>query len=367
MKKLYSFLLFIVTVFFSTSMVQASGWKQPADSDTKALVGELYTVEYETGVWHNTTQYCDIDITDPDGTKIHHETLKFSGIGDIIKSSFTPSKTGEYTLSATCYYYITNQQWNGFSMRSFTTKSIDNTRTTTLNVVNQLWTPPTASSTTSQSYTDEVEPGEPGINPNWEVVPSSSNPGYYIIPDQFEYTVNLKQSSTVRIGFTMYTFRKEKHAFYADSISDASILKYENHSAPLKENSDGIYSGDGYVEYKCLKPGTANLYMCILVNAKAYNLHKVTIHVTESDSAEETSSTTTPDIGNLTYKIVGSQATVTKTKNVKTITIPHGYNCCHGKYGKHKQRKHKPHIQPLLLPRARLFLKRKDITGVCGT
>ena len=130
------FLMFVLSLISAKTVY--AGWIAPAEGGSQAEVGKVYQIQYETGVWHNTTQYCDIRVSDPDGTIVHSETFQFSGIGVIIESSFVPAKIGQYTIEAECYYYITQTFWNGPNSTSYTTKSTDNTKTETLNVVKEL-------------------------------------------------------------------------------------------------------------------------------------------------------------------------------------------------------------------------------------
>ena len=136
-KKISALFLMFVLSLISAKTVYA-GWIAPQEGGSQAEVGKVYQIQYETGVWHNTTQYCDIRVTDPDGTIVHSETFQFSGIGVIIESSFVPAKIGKYTIEAECYYYITQTFWNGPNSTSYTTKSTDNIKTETLNVVKEL-------------------------------------------------------------------------------------------------------------------------------------------------------------------------------------------------------------------------------------
>ena len=153
-KTISAMILLFVMSLISAKAVYA-GWIAPAEGGSQAEIGKLYQIQYETGVWHNTTQYCDIRVSDPDGTIVHSETFQFSGIGDIIKTSFIPSKLGKYTITAQCYYYITQTFWNGLSSSSYKLKTIDNTKTETLDVVKEL--PKTSSDTKASSTAKTIK------------------------------------------------------------------------------------------------------------------------------------------------------------------------------------------------------------------
>ena len=136
-KKISALFLMFVLSLISAKTVYA-GWIAPQEGGSQAEVGKVYQIQYETGVWHNTTQYCDIRVTDPDGTIVHFETFQFSGIGVMIESSFVPSKIGKYTIEAECYYYVTQTFWNGPNSTSYTLKTVDSTKAETLDVVKEL-------------------------------------------------------------------------------------------------------------------------------------------------------------------------------------------------------------------------------------
>ena len=137
-RRLLSFAVILIITLTTAIPLYASGWITPSENGGQAEVGKVFVIEYETGVWHNTQQYCDITVKAPDGTTVVKETFKFTQIGDRIKTSFIPDQIGQYSIQEQCYYYITNQIWNGLSMSSYTIRRVDNTKTTTLDVVKEL-------------------------------------------------------------------------------------------------------------------------------------------------------------------------------------------------------------------------------------
>ena len=130
---------------------------------------------------------------------------------------------------------------------------------------------------------------EPAVTPE----PTEGNPGYYIIPEKTEYTINLSGESTVRVNVTLSCFEDASVEFdvcYTKGADDyVEIGAMDKNPRKLTEKN-GSYVYDSWCEIKGLRVGTAKLVTMIFVDGQNYGDTYITFNVIDDpDHVEEPS------------------------------------------------------------------------------
>lgn len=148
-------------------------------------------------------------------------------------------------------------------------------------------------------YTIRARVGDEGV---WDSVNVYVNgPAYYpgkdgegrysITPNQSEYTLDLAKGDTVRVGFTLSSAADpaENRVFSTDYIeNDGEVISRAGYNRSMHgdypdsyDAKTGLWTCEGWNEYKGHKVGTGKLHLYILVGER-YDHHEVTIHVIDS-------------------------------------------------------------------------------------
>ena len=142
--------------------------------------------------------------------------------------------------------------------------------------------PETIGITVDGSAPAPSDPDDPGSE-------DPDNPGYYIYPESTEYTINLAQSRTQRVRFTLSCYRYEATAgFIGGDGEDASgetvvrCADWPRREDLVWSEKDGKYVADAWFDYEGVKVGTVTIKIGILVviDGKPYGQDReITIHV----------------------------------------------------------------------------------------
>ena len=131
----------------------------------------------------------------------------------------------------------------------------------------------------------------PTPSPTHTLVPDEKNPGYWLIPDQTEYTVELGTTDTLRVYYTeSLLYRYETHGVSFRVDKDAYIQIIDTGWEGEQEKVDGLWQRRFYVDLKPKMPGTATLSTYVYTydsnkNKIPYSLRNVTLHVLPDPNA----------------------------------------------------------------------------------
>ena len=120
--------------------------------------------------------------------------------------------------------------------------------------------------------------------------PPQENPGYYLIPEQTEYTINLAYSDTVCFNFRLSLYQKETHYSWGFGTSGDDVISLISAQAnggdipPLREE-DGRYVCDFSLVFQGTGVGTAFLEIGVYVEGTGYDKHTIPFHVIDDPSA----------------------------------------------------------------------------------
>lgn len=113
------------------------------------------------------------------------------------------------------------------------------------------------------------------------------NPGYYLIPEKDDYTINLAYGDQVRFNFRLSLYREETNFWWGYGQEGDDILEMvddfgnvSNGGEPLVlHEEDGRYVCDTHITYKATGVGTQIIGIAVYVNGAEYDPHTVTFHV----------------------------------------------------------------------------------------
>ncbi len=121
--------------------------------------------------------------------------------------------------------------------------------------------------------------------------PQPENPGYYLIPEQTEYTINLAYSDTACFNFrlSLYQMETEYNWGFGESGDDVvnliSVMSNGGDIPPLREQ-DGRYVCDFSLVFQGTGVGTAFLEFGVYVGNAEYDKHTITFHVINDPSVK---------------------------------------------------------------------------------
>lgn len=172
-----------------------------------------------------------------------------------------------------------NMTFNGTS-KCYATVNLTEPGTYRLSVASHLGTsdPEVITVTVDDGSSPEPQPETPGYNP-----------GYYLIPEQTEYTINLAYSDTACFNFRLSLYRMETDYNWGfgqsgdDVINLVSAQSNGGDIPPLREE-DGRYVCDFSLVFQGTGVGTACLEIGVYVGNAEYDKHTITFHVINDPS-----------------------------------------------------------------------------------
>jgi len=172
-----------------------------------------------------------------------------------------------------------NMTFNGTS-KCYATVNLIEPGTYRLSVASHLGTsdPEVITVTVDDGSSPEPQPETPGYNP-----------GYYLIPEQTEYTINLAYSDTACFNFRLSLYRMETDYNWGfgqsgdDVINLVSAQSNGGDIPPLREE-DGRYVCDFSLVFQGTGVGTACLEIGVYVGNAEYDKHTITFHVINDPS-----------------------------------------------------------------------------------
>ncbi len=174
-----------------------------------------------------------------------------------------------------------NMTFNGTS-KCYATVNLTEPGTYRLSVASHLGTsdPEVITVTVDDGSSPEPQPETPGYNP-----------GYYLIPEQTEYTINLAYSDTACFNFRLSLYRMETDYNWGfgqsgdDVINLVSAQSNGGDIPPLREE-DGRYVCDFSLVFQGTGVGTACLEIGVYVGNAEYDKHTITFHVINDPSVK---------------------------------------------------------------------------------
>ena len=120
-----------------------------------------------------------------------------------------------------------------------------------------------------------------GATPAPSPVPPGENPGYHLIPEQTEYTINLAREKQVRFNFSIQLYRPENQFWwgFTQDSSDIITMADKDHSELTLTQKGDVYACDTYIVFEGLKVGTTSIDICVTVNGVDYDTQTITFHV----------------------------------------------------------------------------------------
>ena len=121
--------------------------------------------------------------------------------------------------------------------------------------------------------------------------PGQENPGYYLIPEETEYTINLAYSDTACFNFRLSLYQMETDYSWGFGSSGDDVVRLISAVAnggdipPLREE-DGHYVCDFSLVFQGAGVGTALLEFGVYVNGTAYDKQTITFHVINDPSVK---------------------------------------------------------------------------------
>lgn len=121
--------------------------------------------------------------------------------------------------------------------------------------------------------------------------PQPENPGYYLIPEQTEYTINLAYSDTACFNFRLSLYRMETDYNWGfgqsgDDIVELISAKSNSGDIPPLREEDGRYVCDFSLVFRGTGVGTAYLEIGVYVGNAEYDKHTITFHVINDPSVK---------------------------------------------------------------------------------
>ncbi len=172
-----------------------------------------------------------------------------------------------------------NMTFNGTS-KCYATVNLTEPGTYRLSVASHLGTsdPEVITVTVDDGSSPEPQPETPGYNP-----------GYYLIPEQTEYTINLAYSDTACFNFRLSLYRMETDYNWGFGQSGDYVINLVSAQSnggdipPLREE-DGRYVCDFSLVFQGTGVGTACLEIGVYVGNAEYDKHTITFHVINDPS-----------------------------------------------------------------------------------
>lgn len=170
-----------------------------------------------------------------------------------------------------------NITFNGTS-KCYTTVNLTEPGTYQLSVASHLGT------SNPETITVTVDDGSSPESPQ-------ENPGYHLIPEQTEYTINLAYSDTACFNFRLSLYQMETDYSWGfgssgdDVVSLISAKSNGGDIPPLREE-DGRYVCDFSLVFQGTGVGTAFLEFGVYVNGTAYDKQTITFHVINDPSVK---------------------------------------------------------------------------------
>ena len=117
------------------------------------------------------------------------------------------------------------------------------------------------------------------------------NPGYYLIPEQTEYTINLAYSDTACFNFRLSLYRMETDYNWGfgqsgDDVVELISAKSNGGDIPPLREEDGRYVCDFSLVFQGTGVGTAYLEIGVYVGNAEYDKHTITFHVINDPSVK---------------------------------------------------------------------------------
>ncbi|MBQ6325447.1 MAG: fibronectin type III domain-containing protein [Clostridia bacterium] len=121
--------------------------------------------------------------------------------------------------------------------------------------------------------------------------PQPENPGYYLIPEQTEYTINLAYSDTACFNFRLSLYRMETDYNWGfgqsgDDVVELISAKSNSGDIPPLREEDGRYVCDFSLVFQGTGVGTAYLEIGVYVGNAEYDKHTITFHVINDPSVK---------------------------------------------------------------------------------
>ena len=121
--------------------------------------------------------------------------------------------------------------------------------------------------------------------------PQPENPGYYLIPEQTEYTINLAYSDTVCFNFRLSLYQMETEYSWGfgqsgDDVVELISAKSNVGDIPPLREEDGRYVCDFSLVFQGTGVGTAYLEIGVYVGNAEYDKHTITFHVINDPSVK---------------------------------------------------------------------------------
>ena len=172
-----------------------------------------------------------------------------------------------------------NMTFNGTS-KCYATVNLTEPGTYRLSVASHLGTsdPEVITVTVDDGSSPEPQPETPGYNP-----------GYYLIPEQTEYTINLAYSDTACFNFRLSLYRMETDYNWGfgqsgDDVVELISAKSNSGDIPPLREEDGRYVCDFSLVFQGTGVGTAYLEIGVYVGNAEYDKHTITFHVINDPS-----------------------------------------------------------------------------------
>ena len=232
---------------------------KPSDGDTLSPgTVEIHLTYDDDGVWGPSGSL----LTDPE-----------------IYNNYMPTYLGVTRDGSTEVFEIRNNNitFNGTS-KCYATVNLTEPGTYTLSVASHLGA--------SDPETITVTVGD-GSSPG----PQPENPGYYLIPEQTEYTINLAYSDTASFNFRLSLYQMETNYSWGfgqegDDVLDLVSAKSNGGDIPPLREEDGRYVCDFSLVFRGTGVGTAFLEIGVYVNGTEYDKHRITFHVIDDPSVK---------------------------------------------------------------------------------
>ena len=117
------------------------------------------------------------------------------------------------------------------------------------------------------------------------------NPGYFIIPEKTEYTINLAVRDTQRVPCRLSCCEYVEGAGYILGDDETGVVETVNwkekgqpYNIQLTQEGDR-YVYDTWVEYRGLKVGAAKVTVSFILNGRGYDERTITFHVIDEPAA----------------------------------------------------------------------------------
>ena len=108
-----------------------------------------------------------------------------------------------------------------------------------------------------------------------------TDPGYHLIPEKTEYTINLAYEKRVRFNFTIESDRQETDIGWGFSNGGDEVIDMvdKDHSELTLVKRGDKYVCDTFIVFEGTGVGTGTINICVGVNGVEYDAQTITFHV----------------------------------------------------------------------------------------